>query len=632
MSVDEIMISGPVGSTPFSVKDILKLEGHQITCHSKTNCKTESQSALSYCNSISAPAYSDPNKGNGIPHNVASADNMLNGQEAVSNKTSAVAFTSTESKKNSTGNANVDGSKEPASVMFNNMATHLSTHSTYSSGKEIINEKYLKSSMDNSLSRETSNAANALIGFSQGFHEHAYDVPPCNEYYAPNGCYNPAAYNRQNAAVYDTPSSTGSGRLQFPQPPYKNTEVSNQTNDVNINSSVPQHENSANLYGSVSAAGHMDDFSYSPRRSQPPYSRAMAEIAESKSRIGAGIHNFDEMSDKVQVYDERNGRGSMIDIASPVMHSPVDSESHHRSSVDVSTDIRDSPQLSCGTGESHPDESITQITDSEKSDNLSNCSASPDGDNKKKNPEDSLKSRHRSRRKPRVLFSQAQVFELERRFKQQRYLSAPEREHLAQLLKLTSTQVKIWFQNRRYKCKRMRQDKTLELASIGPPRRVTVPVLVRDGKPCLSGAPAGAQNPNAPYSAPYNVTVTPYHNYPNSYNSCGYNTYSHNTNSYGPSAAAAAVAVAGAAAAYGNAASATYNGLSAAGMAGNPTGVSMNSYPGPTMHPQHPGSVGSVGSAPTSFGSPPIAPSQVGQNNFHHPNPTDYIYKFGLCT
>ncbi|XP_036383864.1 NK2 transcription factor related 7 [Megalops cyprinoides] len=109
----------------------------------------------------------------------------------------------------------------------------------------------------------------------------------------------------------------------------------------------------------------------------------------------------------------------------------------------------------------------------------------------------------RQRRKPRVLFSQAQVFELERRFKQQRYLSAPERDHLASLLKLTSTQVKIWFQNRRYKCKRQRQDKSLELAGHPPPpRRVAVPVLVRDGKPCIGGSQA--------YTGPYNVTVGTY--------------------------------------------------------------------------------------------------------------------------
>ena len=54
------------------------------------------------------------------------------------------------------------------------------------------------------------------------------------------------------------------------------------------------------------------------------------------------------------------------------------------------------------------------------------------------------------RRKRRVLFTQAQVFELEKRFKQQRYLSAPEREAIAAMINLTPTQVKIWFQNHRY--------------------------------------------------------------------------------------------------------------------------------------------------------------------------------------
>uniref|UniRef100_A0A8C3WPU2 NK2 homeobox 6 n=1 Tax=Catagonus wagneri TaxID=51154 RepID=A0A8C3WPU2_9CETA len=115
--------------------------------------------------------------------------------------------------------------------------------------------------------------------------------------------------------------------------------------------------------------------------------------------------------------------------------------------------------------------------------------------------------KQRPRRKPRVLFSQAQVLALERRFKQQRYLSAPEREHLASALQLTSTQVKIWFQNRRYKCKRQRQDKSLELAGHPlAPRRVAVPVLVRDGKPCLGpGAPA--------FPGPYRAAVTPYSSY-----------------------------------------------------------------------------------------------------------------------
>ncbi|XP_048371220.1 homeobox protein Nkx-2.2 [Sphaerodactylus townsendi] len=88
------------------------------------------------------------------------------------------------------------------------------------------------------------------------------------------------------------------------------------------------------------------------------------------------------------------------------------------------------------------------------------------------------------KRKRRVLFSKAQTYELERRFRQQRYLSAPEREHLASLIRLTPTQVKIWFQNHRYKMKRARAEKGLEVTPLPSPRRVAVPVLVRDGKPC----------------------------------------------------------------------------------------------------------------------------------------------------
>uniref|UniRef100_A0A1I7XG43 Homeobox protein ceh-24 n=1 Tax=Heterorhabditis bacteriophora TaxID=37862 RepID=A0A1I7XG43_HETBA len=65
------------------------------------------------------------------------------------------------------------------------------------------------------------------------------------------------------------------------------------------------------------------------------------------------------------------------------------------------------------------------------------------------------------RRKRRVLFSQAQVYELERRFKQAKYLTAPEREQLANAIHLTPTQVKIWFQNHRYKCKRQEKEKAM---------------------------------------------------------------------------------------------------------------------------------------------------------------------------
>ncbi|CAK6447380.1 unnamed protein product [Pipistrellus nathusii] len=128
------------------------------------------------------------------------------------------------------------------------------------------------------------------------------------------------------------------------------------------------------------------------------------------------------------------------------------------------------------------------------------------------------------RRKRRVLFSQAQVYELERRFRQQRYLSAPEREHLAGLIHLTPTQVKIWFQNHRYKMKRQAKDKAAQqlqqdggLAPPPPPpaspRRVAVPVLVKDGKPCPNGAGApptpGQAGPQPPAPTPELEELSP---------------------------------------------------------------------------------------------------------------------------
>ena len=54
---------------------------------------------------------------------------------------------------------------------------------------------------------------------------------------------------------------------------------------------------------------------------------------------------------------------------------------------------------------------------------------------------------------------------MERRFKTQKYLSAPEREHLASLIHLTPTQVKIWFQNHRYKNKRLAKEKAMSDSS-----------------------------------------------------------------------------------------------------------------------------------------------------------------------
>ncbi|CAM4618664.1 hypothetical protein PO909_007441 [Leuciscus waleckii] len=107
---------------------------------------------------------------------------------------------------------------------------------------------------------------------------------------------------------------------------------------------------------------------------------------------------------------------------------------------------------------------------------LSDCVSDCNGTEEK-----SVDQPKQRKKRSRAAFSHAQVFELERRFNHQRYLSGPERADLAASLKLTETQVKIWFQNRRYKTKRRQMAADL-LASAPAAKKVAVKVLVRDDR------------------------------------------------------------------------------------------------------------------------------------------------------
>jgi len=58
----------------------------------------------------------------------------------------------------------------------------------------------------------------------------------------------------------------------------------------------------------------------------------------------------------------------------------------------------------------------------------------------------------------RTAFSPTQLLKLEHAFESNQYVVGAERKTLAQQLSLTETQVKVWFQNRRTKHKRMQQE------------------------------------------------------------------------------------------------------------------------------------------------------------------------------
>lgn len=113
-------------------------------------------------------------------------------------------------------------------------------------------------------------------------------------------------------------------------------------------------------------------------------------------------------------------------------------------------------------------------------------------------------------RRARTAFTYEQLVALENKFKTTRYLSVCERLNLALSLRLTETQVKIWFQNRRTKWKKQNPGMDANSPTLPPSQASCLPNSYAASPSYAAGLLFGNQLPYLPASSalPYPV-ITP---------------------------------------------------------------------------------------------------------------------------
>lgn len=119
----------------------------------------------------------------------------------------------------------------------------------------------------------------------------------------------------------------------------------------------------------------------------------------------------------------------------------------------------------------------------------------------------------KKRRKSRTAFTNHQIYELEKRFLYQKYLSPADRDQIAQQLGLTNAQVITWFQNRRAKLKRDLEEMKADVESAKVAGTVAYEKLSKlaELEKCAAGGMGGGALSEPGHTEPEQVSSRSHH-------------------------------------------------------------------------------------------------------------------------